>query len=916
MSYAPPTPQATLTGTVLAPRIEVTFPYGARLPGNTGSAQEWVKNLPDRWFDQPTKAWNIAGTGDRPQRIFAEAGIEWVVDPDSELVGTTDLDDLWRPVLKLSRNWPGTVVVYPRLAGHTRIKAMLGPAAAWDRNKRFFKVRVTDLVRPDGTIDPQLERALQAPTQYLLETSRRMRARLQEAHPAAVELARSACVDKPGDQHLGKRAAELINQLRSDTGLDLPDDFGLALYPYQAGGAWATAGNVNSLNDEPGLGKCVTGRTRVLVGDSYRRIDKLWASFAQRTAPVPDDDGVGEVIELAAGSVPVKSMPEGSNRAVWVSASHLYREKIDAPVKTVTTASGAVITATLPHRFLTKDGWKAEIEVGDQIASTRTGMFDSAGSPSLKGWTTVTRVDITRHKGWVYDLTVPEHHNYLAEGLYCHNTRTSLAAAAIHDADRVLVICPPLVLRNWSREASTAFSPIFARKFGQAPALTGSKRNPDPKWTTIIQASRKVPPFPERGILIVADSLLASRPELAVQVKEWAPEAIITDEVHRLGNWMTARGSAVRWLTEALDCPAFALTGTPMQAKITELANQLAITGSLERDFGSPRQYLERYSKEDNFGGRVSIKKMLPELGQILKSGSIVRRLKKDVLPQLPKKLRAVQYVDISRKHFDDAHKELEQKVSDWFDEFEETHGRLPTEPELEEWTKTNVSLLSPLRVAAGRAKVKPAIEIITNLLEDQNDARSEDGGFASPIIVWAHHQEVLQDLKAAMPEKWPTAIIDGSVSADNRSAIADKYQAGKVAVLFCSIVAAGFGITLTRGNLAYFVESDWTPALISQAEDRQARIGQVNQVTCTTLIAEDTLDLHVRAVLHAKEKDLDVVLPGSDHNVTHVDALWKADGTLEQVEMGTVSAVKNEAAILLAIAEGVRAKRKKPAKK
>jgi SWI/SNF-related matrix-associated actin-dependent regulator 1 of chromatin subfamily A len=93
-------------------------------------------------------------------------------------------------------------------------------------------------------------------------------------------------------------------------------------------------------------------------------------------------------------------------------------------------------------------------------------------------------------------------------------------------------------------------------------------------------------------------------------------------------------------------------------------------------------------------------------------------------------------------------------------------------------------------------------------------------------------------------------------------------FQAGKIPELVCSISAAGVGITLTKASDMLFVETDWTPALITQAEDRCHRIGQENHVVCTTLIASRTLDEHIQSVLRKKALVLDAVMAGGDHAV------------------------------------------------
>ena len=100
-------------------------------------------------------------------------------------------------------------------------------------------------------------------------------------------------------------------------------------------------------------------------------------------------------------------------------------------------------------------------------------------------------MEFSDYDGWVHDLTVPEGANYIAEGLWCHNTRQSLAAAAIQGADRVLIVVPPLVVANFCREANQALGPYFAAdhkvRGTTAIDLTAVKGKKRPK---------KVPEFP------------------------------------------------------------------------------------------------------------------------------------------------------------------------------------------------------------------------------------------------------------------------------------------------------------------------------------------------------------------------------------------------------------------------------------
>src|SRR5699024_12003912 len=107
------------------------------------------------------------------------------------------------------------------------------------------------------------------------------------------------------------------------------------------------------------------------------------------------------------------------------------------------------------------------------------------------------------------------------------------------------------------------------------------------------------------------------------------------------------------------------------------------------------------------------------------------------------------------------------------------------------------------------------------------------------PLIVWGSHQVVMATLDAPLAELGiPHAVINGATPMPRRDRIVADYQSGQIAVILANIVAAGVGITLTRGADALFVETEWLPDLVSQAVDRQHRIRQTRTVLATTMVA------------------------------------------------------------------------------
>ncbi|MGK3708795.1 LAGLIDADG family homing endonuclease [Arthrobacter sp. IK3] len=1191
---------AVLTGTFRQPELRFEFPWGARMPKG-GDAAKWIKNtVPGRRWDPDEKAWYINGTGINPDKFFSKHGIEVdYSEASGDLEGLDSLEPLWRPLVQRSRNFPHSAFVRHRLAGYDRVSGILGPGAVWDKKLKRFTVQLTDLIDETGP-----KRGLHFDDATFNDAVAALQTGSIPEHVrlAARELAASTGVDGDEQNVLSERTRELIDIVASHTGY-LPKWFGLDLFPFQVAGAYAIVGGHRALCDAPGLGKCVVPETRILANGAYTPIGQLWDEHTAVTEPRPDYDGVGEIIELQPGQLTVQALNDDVTAASTVSASHLYRERISAPVKTIRTASGAEITATLPHKFLTSNGWASEIHVGDMIAvpdntpfsashpdtslelarlmawqigegyehkaprveitnndterllmlaedlqavarqigitipgtpaitkrgtkcpqlifaatawrrwledngysygnlaagktippfimgarldvqreflanyfsaegsfSSKSGVleivsasrvlmlqlqamlsrfgvamniadrqkcatngtrvmrtytigvitgedivtfrsrvgfaddvksarlnsyreaatsnitrrvpcidvvkeivatgipsmaFSRSGSftgsqaragvarkaaedvvsalreisdgsmrrryedetphrwtrralagldqfsvaqadeaiarieammsPSVR-WTKVTSVEFSDYDGWVYDLTVPDGHNYIAEGLWCHNTRQALAAAAIRRAERVVIVVPPLVVTNWCREALTALGKFYAPDHRNASVtsldLTAGKKKsrkkaPEfPPYIVPIRAGKKVPDFPDRGVIVVADSLLASRPELLKELIRWSPDTALFDEVHRARNFSSGRATADRNLACSMDDMRVPVTGTPFLSNPAEVTNLLAIGGLLDQFFGGASKFLDRYTKQDRFGRHRPRQNMLADLEYRMTRDCWVRRNKGDVLKQLPQKLRTTRIVDIDPRGFHEAHEVLYEKIREWVKEFTRD-GDVIGDEDIKKFAADRIDLITPLRAAAGVAKVPAAIEIVTDWME-QTTETAQDGTktYTRPLVVWVHHQPVMEALVNAVPADLAgVGFIDGGTPEHKRQPMADKLQNGEIGVLFCSIGAAGFGITLTKSSDAIFVETDWTPANISQAEDRIHRIGQTETCIITTLMAVNTLDPHMRAILRNKAKDLNVLMPGADNNVTEMTAnLNEDEGVYEE---------------------------------
>lgn len=864
-----------IEGTLRQPELHAAFDREAEHAQKPGhSLIDFIKSMPSRRWSPDDGEWIITGTGINPQKRFTRAG--FTIDlGDDEFADIIDLDDLVEPVSKLAKN-KREVFIRPRLLGYEPTLALLGLSASWDRERQRFTIPVADILRAGQPIegidfdDETIEAARDA----------KGRVRVDEAVAESVTVLASAKDSAEAGEHM--------NELIGHVG-DVPDWFGLDLFAYQRLGALAAASGQGYIADEPGLGKCVVGQSRVETINGGHEIQRLWAARQRRSYVDPDGDN-GELIDLSDNEITVLSIDASTGQSRWASASHLYRQSYRGRMFTIDADNGTRLTCSPRHKFLTPSGWKmasAIVAGTDEICvPNHLGQDESSNTTSVG----VTSVHETQDfRGFIYDLTIPSTRSYVAEGMWVHNTRSALAAAAIVKPSRVVVVGPPVSLTNWERE--TTFSGLAhacAGAIGRDVTVTESGQPKDDGGFSAahfpihgddgefealpinkIVSSRKVKDFPEAGIVIVSDDMLRSRPQVLSDLQKWSPEVLIVDEIHRQKTWEAGKSTAVRRLSYATQNLTIGLSGTPLDGSPDQLANQLEITGHLSPVFGGKDAFLNEYCSRNRFNAFMPVKKKLPKLGRILDAHVWVRRTKGDVLPFLPKKTRRVEWIDVPMRDYRQAHRELLMKIGEVAAEFHETKGRWPSVEALMAELPDLISLSSPLRRAAGMAKVDIVSEATTEHLESTTEA--DDDTYDRPLITWVHHKDVAEAMMDKLAaEKVPDVrLISGKTGPEERDGIIDSFQAGGVGVLIASITAANTAITLTRSSDMIFAETDWRPPQISQAEDRAARIGQTRPVIVTAYAAVDTLDERLHASLETKGSILEDVVVGGDNMVT-----------------------------------------------
>ncbi|XP_040951233.1 SWI/SNF-related matrix-associated actin-dependent regulator of chromatin subfamily A-like protein 1 isoform X2 [Gossypium hirsutum] len=242
------------------------------------------------------------------------------------------------------------------------------------------------------------------------------------------------------------------------------------------------------------------------------------------------------------------------------------------------------------------------------------------------------------------------------------------------------------------------------------------------------------------------------------------------------------------------------------------------------------------------------------ELHNLMKATVMIRRLKKDVLYQLPMKRRQQVFLELTEKDM--------KWISCLFCELEVVKGKITmckSEEEVKSLKLVQKNLINKIYTDSAEAKIPAVLDYLGTIVEAD-----------CKFLIFAHHQPMIEAIHQFLLKKKVGCIrIDGTTPASSRQALVNDFQekdAIKAAVL--SIKAGGVGLTLTAASTVIFAELSWTPGDLIQAEDRAHRIGQVSSVNIYYLLANDTVDDIIWDVVQNKLENLGQMLDGHENSL------------------------------------------------
>ncbi|WP_053218595.1 DEAD/DEAH box helicase [Virgibacillus senegalensis] len=381
-----------------------------------------------------------------------------------------------------------------------------------------------------------------------------------------------------------------------------------------------------------------------------------------------------------------------------------------------------------------------------------------------------------------------------------------------------LVVAPASLLYNWQKEFEK-FAPSL-----HVAVVAGTKQ----QRREIVNANS------DADVYVTSYPLL--RKDTAIY-EQTVFDHFILDEAQAIKNHLTQTAKATRVINAS---KRFALSGTPIENSLEELwAIFHTISPGL---FVNKKAFL---NLEHDYIARIT-------------RPFILRRLKKDVLEELPDKIETVQYSDLTKqqKQVYLAYLErMQQQVAETIEEKGFDKGKLEI---LAGLTRLRQICCHPAlfldNYQGQSGKLEQLLEMLQELQENGKRA-----------LVFSQFSTMLGIIEKKLTEQGIEVFtLDGSTPSLKRMEMVDRFNNGEKAVFLISLKAGGTGLNLTGADTVILYDLWWNPAVEEQAAGRAHRIGQKNVVQVVRLITEGTIEEKIYELQQKKRELVDqIIQPG-----------------------------------------------------
>ncbi|MCI8449537.1 MAG: DEAD/DEAH box helicase family protein [Eubacterium sp.] len=425
----------------------------------------------------------------------------------------------------------------------------------------------------------------------------------------------------------------------------------------------------------------------------------------------------------------------------------------------------------------------------------------------------------------------------LADDMGLGKTLQVLAFLASQPGTHALVVCPASLVFNWEAECQRFYpSAKIAAVAGAAAAR-----------------QMQIEDFDKQDILITSYDLL--KRDIDCYENKYF-DYVIVDEAQYIKNASTQAAKSVKSI--ASGC-RFALTGTPIENRLSELWSifEFLMPGYLYsyKRFKDELESPVAESKDDV--ARMRLSRLVRPF--------ILRRLKKDVLKELPDKIEEVVYARMEGRQnslYQAREKQLLMTLS------KQTEEEFKTQKlqMLAELTALRQICCDPSLVYENyeheSAKTKTCVEVVQNAVS---------GGHK--VLLFSQFATMLDRLFKILQEQGLRIfMLTGKTSKEERRRLVAEFQSGAADVFLISLKAGGTGLNLTAADMVIHYDPWWNIAAQNQATDRAHRIGQDNKVTVLRLIMKGTIEERILKMQEDKQNLADSIISEDGVSIAGLD--------------------------------------------
>lgn len=401
-----------------------------------------------------------------------------------------------------------------------------------------------------------------------------------------------------------------------------------------------------------------------------------------------------------------------------------------------------------------------------------------------------------------------------------------------------LVVCPASLQLNWMRECER-FTPQLT-----VSCLLGTASNRENAIRVFEEG--------EENLLITSYDQLKRDITL---YRDMHFTHVFLDEAQNIKNAGSLAAKSVKLISAD---NRFAMTGTPIENRLSEMWSifDYLMPGYL---FSAPR-FRDRFEapivRMDDEEARESLRMLVQPF--------ILRRLKKDVLTDLPEKVETVMTAEMDkeqRKQYAAVAAQLLQTVQSGG--MEENGGRMKV---LAGLTRLRQLCCDPRLCLQDYSGPSCKLDMCMNLVHDMIDQGHR-------ILLFSQFTSMLELIRQQLAsENIEYFVLTGDTPKAERQDMADRFNGGEKQVFLISLKAGGTGLNLIGADVVIHYDPWWNTAAQSQATDRAYRIGQMRGVQVFSLVVQNTVEERIILMQEAKKQLSDSILEG-DENLFTVDS-------------------------------------------